>query len=53
MFKVFTGDGRQYVGCSESMANDFFDACVRSGRNVLMMKRVAEKKWIEVKEHVE
>ena len=51
MYKVFTGDGRQYVGCSESMAEQFYLAAVSSGRCVLMKRRGPAGQWLDVKEH--
>lgn len=51
MFKVFTSDGRQYVGFSAKLAEDFYQACVSTGRCVMMLKCDAGI-WTEVKEHV-
>lgn len=51
MYKVFTGDGRQYVGFSETLANDFYSAAVATGRCVMMLRKEAGE-WTEVKEHV-
>lgn len=52
MFKVFTGDGRQYVGCSERMAEQFYSAAVETGRCVLMLRRYRGE-WVEIKEHID
>lgn len=51
MYKVFTGDGRQYVGFSTKLAEEFFEAAVNSGRFVMMMQRIAGE-WTEIKEGI-
>lgn len=53
MFKVFTNDGRQHVGFSESMALRFYETAKDSGRSVLMMRRDVRfsDEWEVVKEH--
>jgi hypothetical protein len=51
MYKVITGDGRQYVGFSEKLADAFYRAAADSGRFVLMMVRNGGA-WSDVKEHV-
>ena len=52
MFKVFTGDGRQYVGCSERLALRFYEDAKDSGRPVLMQRRDVRysDEWEVVKE---
>lgn len=52
MFKVFTGDGHQYVGLSESMAREFFESARKTGRCVMMLQRDSDGFWIEIDEHV-
>lgn len=51
MLKVITSGPYQYVGCSEKLANQFYDAAVKAGLCVLMMKRV-DGEWIDIREHI-
>ena len=52
MFKVITGAGHSYVGCSERLAADFYAAAEKAGHCVLMMRRIEGGSWVDVRESI-